>query len=1215
MAVNLKDKTEAAKFRVYIGFGGAGGKVLAALSEDIARDFEFSKVSDRAFSFYLVDTDMAELEASAKAIEHNLGRFCTDLMVETIPLGSIFHDEFSFELVNKFKNLPDEQTRKKLAESWWLKTDGRPLVFPGIINPIQGSSQMPLASRIMAWWNSEEIKKRVAACVLEYKRRHDASEGDDVDMYFVSSLAGGTGRGCWSTLAFMFREEFRANGIIARPIGLFIDAGCFAPPTPPADQQARIRLNSLTGVSELRMWLKNAVDTTGNKKRYVLPSLFHPLDDDLAVVDNFRGAPKESQEPSGRSAALDTYYGDPVDNAVLFFKGNRYVPFLRSAEAYYDFVGQTLYAIARCKEFQSFAINNSDGSQVGSAGASTAAVPADQLLDYIKSAKQAHLTGVELQVQDNFDARWQKAWQKVAIESTLDAWSTENDTVRDALEGLAKALESDKLDDICRKASELDQVGSTLTEALALGWHKMLFGPLHHQLRTEKGSGNYLPAYLNEPGKILADGIIRYIMQMFVSGSENTATESAPSSSQAVEDLGRFTLVECLKAVGRAKEKLQERPSADEQTRQPGSVADLQRLIKKLSGKEHLLYGKRFNAKEKAEIQTAALNLIKDRIMADYQHALPLAKAYALARLTDVETLLHLFVNDYEQRHKLALHDVKQIEGECFVKVETWSRGQTAEADYRLLVPADAFDTESKVRHLLRLPMTAELRKELDDEIEQELASVGNEDGPAEAAQARRALDACEAARRSISEAALEEAHYQGFLSRAEQMKFRNTVSESLDKGLHGLEASPGFIERHFALDKVVERLAGIAADAFATLVRNERERLREEFLKVFGFDLESKEEPPTTLKMCCNLAAYLAGNCHPFVELEGELAKKPSDVSVFLPAIAGNSESDVKRAVFNSDAAKKYKLEEMSQTGRNMQVHVLQKDRDANYNPFVVFALSVILFPGWEADSKESPNLGGVASLNYWCDEKVKQMLTAAEIKETGRNLATGGRPDLTKNGGIGFLDPRFVTDSGWRSLRWRPWSAKEAESETVDARGLALAYACLGNFQPETGEEEQLAQSLIAKLAEKKKWQLPLLAKAKDGNKWTWARTVYKPKEPSSHTSGVGDDCSWKKAGGMASLWKMAQTFLALSPKDIEALNWEIAQCRQYLASREVEASPSQLEAFAESVNRFLKWLMEEDVEKNYDNDDDQQKKDQMNTLFKAASNASSKLFENTK
>jgi hypothetical protein len=356
---------------------------------------------------------------------------------------------------------------------------------------------------------------------------------------------------------------------------------------------------------------------------------------------------------------------------------------------------------------------------------------------------------------------------------------------------------------------------------------------------------------------------------------------------------------------------------------------------------------------------------------------------------------------------------------------------------------------------------------------------------------------------------------------------------------------------------------------------------LREEIRKLFGFDIGESTRSPRPEQCFANVASYIAGHCQPFCDIaDGERAL--SKVGLWLPVLNEEPEA-LQKAICNSQVARDFGLGTEEGAKRRLVVNV-ETPSDPFYNPFTIVAMSYCEFPQWNARPGESDNFGGVISVDYWKGNiKLKAMLEGAEIQETAKNLAVGGVPRLTKNGGIGYLEPRFVTDSKWRRLRWRPWAQGEEELEAVDAKALVFAYACLGNFHPEPDAGEATAKKVLGLLEAGANWRLPLLQR--DGVKWAWKRKLYvqNPADGQSHEEGTqGKDFLWKVNEKLPTLSKLVQFFEALQPKEVAALKWEWQRSRQLLSSLEVNTS--QARALQEANRRFLLWLIETDALANY-------------------------------
>src|ERR1017187_10143001 len=106
---------ESKTFNLYVGFGGAGGKSLAAFADHVSCDFDAGRKADSAYSFVLVDTSQDDLADSSSRIRKSLGHFCTNLMVKTISLGRPFSSSFVDALCEKFQKVSKSGDSKALA--------------------------------------------------------------------------------------------------------------------------------------------------------------------------------------------------------------------------------------------------------------------------------------------------------------------------------------------------------------------------------------------------------------------------------------------------------------------------------------------------------------------------------------------------------------------------------------------------------------------------------------------------------------------------------------------------------------------------------------------------------------------------------------------------------------------------------------------------------------------------------------------------------------------------------------------------------------------------------------------------------------------------------------------------------------------------------------------------------------------------------------------
>ena len=76
---------------LFVGFGGSGGKTLAAFARMVADDSELADQGDRKFYFLLVDTDSGDLKRAKAMIEKEFRRSANSSpVIETLDLAHVF---------------------------------------------------------------------------------------------------------------------------------------------------------------------------------------------------------------------------------------------------------------------------------------------------------------------------------------------------------------------------------------------------------------------------------------------------------------------------------------------------------------------------------------------------------------------------------------------------------------------------------------------------------------------------------------------------------------------------------------------------------------------------------------------------------------------------------------------------------------------------------------------------------------------------------------------------------------------------------------------------------------------------------------------------------------------------------------------------------------------------------------------------------------------
>jgi hypothetical protein len=1174
-------------FNLYIGFGGAGGKVLSALAECIHQDFEASKQADMDYAFVLVDTDQADLRASSEKIERNLSGLVSraNLLVDTIAMGGPFKTKFSKEVFTAYdryrRNLRAGQ-ENLLQRAWWMVpgaagAESTPLTLPGVEDPKEGASQMPLASHLMTFWNEARIKDVVGRIVDGFKVRFAEQAGNKrINMYFVTSLAGGTGRGSWAALSFLFRHAFEDRGIQASPLGLFLDAGVFEPRFSKSDPDVmtQLRLNALTGFSELAMFLRNATEFNPGKEllgrtgklAYELPSL--------------KGGTMFTAQAAGH-----TREGGPVDGALLIFRESETVPYLTTEDRYYELAGQALFMCLRDSDFRSKSWNNRGANALFAVGASMAAVPTAELIQYVESYKRWYFLERELNesgdLKDKQEASFKEVRDQAKPEGLLKILTQEAEQATGYTTVLGTYLK-DKSKDVADIIAYAEKQKSSFKFDTSIPrWVRTLGFKLEPDEASSRDESNSdasvreLPFSAKDDAGRVAETIVRAVMWEFTRSSS-----------------GAMPLKACRKALKDIRKSWQDwRPPSG--TAGGKSRADLVADLKKASKRGGFLglTGERFSEKEILGLVTTA-SLINSREAAQAA-ATQLAQLSptVIERLDEAEKFADELLAVLASRAK---EIKKNVKASCFVVIDT--DGKQLDEAPELLVPDARFGADVRVQYELKPIRNSDHEKRLNAAIEAQWEKK-------EDSESRLFAPMIQASKAAVFSAMAAEAGAPGIYAGREKTK--QALVDGFVQAIDVLRCDPGFVEANFSLAKVLEEYLELIPKIHERLKGAAQKGFAENLRRVFG--ITNPASPGNVEDCVAGLAAYVAANCHPFARLVPNSDSQFS-VRVFVPAVGNwensdNASGEVEKRIARSPVTKERKLSFGQGTeGRTAKVWVSAGNR------FAIGAFSAAGTKEWlDPDSK---NLGFL-SLEYWQENDNKNVLAkllwAAEERGPA-NLAYGHEHAF--NGGIGFIDPRFVEDDAWANLRWRPWPRPDpvsAEGEQADVDALCLAYLCLGNFVPEANRKkyDASASETIAKLHERN-WELPILAKDAEGSGWSWKRKAYR-QDLSEVTEG---ECGWKKSK-LKSLRDMIAAFRAIPPEGKALLHQEIEALRVLLKfGGELDLQASQREALCRSVDSFLNYVIEE-VLPGYKDRDSAAAMAEIGAILASAAKASSRLL----
>ena len=318
------------KIHLFVGFGGSGGKTLAHFAKLASQDREWAKDADERVFFLLCDTDQDELAQAERDIAAAFEPLGCNPMVRHISLADGVQS-MDQHISHVFESASDEG-RSRLADHWWVDENENPFVASFLAAPpTQGAGQCPPVASFLAWNQADAMRRTINDIVQTMKKKTPTGQGSaPVDVTFVSSLAGGTGRGCWPMLGFLIREALASNDLLCFPQGYFFDQSCFSNVKSSQPGQAhKLVVNSLTGLSELIMWVRND-EPSATPVLHNLPRLASAADTTQDVLDIQLGS-----GPKGKGKS-------PLNHAWAIFNESKSIELDTSVD-FYRMVAGCLY--------------------------------------------------------------------------------------------------------------------------------------------------------------------------------------------------------------------------------------------------------------------------------------------------------------------------------------------------------------------------------------------------------------------------------------------------------------------------------------------------------------------------------------------------------------------------------------------------------------------------------------------------------------------------------------------------------------------------------------------------------------------------------------------------------------------------------------------------------------------------------------------------------
>jgi hypothetical protein len=1098
------DATVAApEARIFVGMGGSGIKTLAKFAEMLTQHREEAAHSELFTAFLLVDTNGDDLRNFDRQIRNAYAYIHRDPIISTVHLSADITDFSSF-VANKLQKAGHHE---RLQDAWWYRTDRKDEPFTALQlrgSPTRGAGQCPLVSTFLAWNQLPEIERAIAGLLDSLQNRSALGaniQNWSLDVSIVAGLAGGTGRGCWHLVASKVREALRNLNRRPKPVGYFFDATVFQNDVMNRDavEAMKLRVNSITGVSELIGWLRNEYVRNNDipPVSFRLPSLERPEDtaadwiDTARLTTNVRG--ESLTATSGRA---------PLSEAFVVFASGKQGS-LGDATNYYQAVANALYA----RLFGTIAgsvVN--EGGGFGGLGAATISVPITGIKRYVheyirqflprqyaKSTDPATLK----QVVDGVVA-WLEIPSIIPKKGDVAATNVPQRiyyAVRSRLASQLKNLDEqlasrdyEDAEETCKHLANWSETPDGKSSAIEAVKHEVATRLWGHQSSPDVPCSDGLLRSLGVADRLehdeffaiyggnqkiarsnaLAEGL-RRVLQRSEIIIRTGAAGSEELKKYAIDGYGaKYAIASAI--VVRLREiadgLISAMPDAVAQG-QSGSESPLAVFERARSG----LLTSGVTEKERRDILMAAeawivakaTKHVRESLRQIILEAVENTQAIALALSTTMESL-NQAANRMEQ-------DIQRSRDNHF-----WNEQDFAD----ILAPSSPV-FRKKMLSIQELQAVAD-----DDDLEAELHRLMRDNSLQGFVEQRTLFE------RKMQSWVDANSNPDQKSIKTHTERLKDDISDGISLMADQFMLPPDFYERSFGFFVTVKKLIGKWGETMLQRAGSPQDfaKLKQAFKLQFGPDYpESTGGQPKQLTeeeldkfakvVCTTMAIQLGGRCDPlftqrFDEGEGSRFDR---VTVVLPT--EQVFDDKFREAVDAEATKN---PQFSRAGLFQACTTFQKFDGGN--PFNMIAYATQQFQDWGNDT----GIDRIASLGYYQDADTIRWLKACEDPSGASVFLDDKRfelPNAQLTFGLGFISPLFVRDPHLKERRWSPWDDSKARSANKRSDRLDLAvYAILD-------EPPVPKAKLITAVHRKADWHLPLLSfdsKGEDASVPAW-------------------------------------------------------------------------------------------------------------------------------
>lgn len=1037
-----------------VGCGGSGITTMTSLNRLLAENPEMRHEMHQKIFYLACDTEEAKVDQFERDIKDQM-MGAPSPYVERILLSdkySILNSITQPYFVRPFKD-KDDRGLARLKENWWFDEKGKPFNAKGVTNLKLGAGQCPPASYGLAWRNLPIIESAVNRIVKKMMEKGDGGSCPRFNLFVVSGLAGGTGRGCWNLITFKIRQVLQKDSVFLSPVGIFFDANVFDNVQKKyPNNEIPLKVNALTGLSELSFWMKSARDEQ-SEFCYRLPAMENPAQKGTDVL-------KVDLETNPTS-------GSPVNSAFLVC-GKSNTAVLDDNAQYHEMAGAALYSMITNSDITGQLVNNPDPYN----GLSAVTFEVDTL----------HL---------------QTYFESIARDVTLEYLMRDVEPVEDQVKDFLRETPL-----TIRVASGEDlnpETDGTLIQRAAAALLKRYAGKFSTMLSemADAKSKSAARDVIDTVETILKPASAKLVAEAVAEALASCEIDPLAAVREAMETVYKGRAGQ-LPSIGRARRFLKQLRAdlkasfsdTEDADFLKNAKDDTLKAVTNASGRTAVEFFKGeacFNEQERRSLLLEGANKV-------YSGDIPRGiVAVNFGRLRDAFAAAYKPVFDYIDMIVNAftnMDNFAQVARSKFrQEAPIAAGGRTGDDAFSLLfaTPDTIESTVAEATSVKRFyRRTLKPVVESEESLRELVSRYVQSNGGLEKF-IRSAIDSKELVALSGNDVDPD----------AESRFIRKLVEATRSS----VRVNDEFMAKEFTFMNVLERNRKYwnrwIREAQGDLNRYHDIAFR--FKLYFGTEFERSinsddKELPNTDRMLLQIATSLTKSCAPWwiTDPSDDPNKNVTNVLLFMP----EQERKVANAAEFGNEIERQMRDDDPDAIRDRKVEVKwMTDNNQGITQFMISAFST--------DSAGS--LGGeigpidrIRSLDYYREPKVAQWMAMVE-KENGESIFKEG------TNGIGYVSPIFLKNEKVSTNRWKPWSTVEIDDdEFLDTAASALLYSLLGHGLTEK-ESSRIDESL-AEIG----WKFPLI-KGIGKQMYAMTRKAYEWDEDEDKAIDSGA-CAWK-------------------------------------------------------------------------------------------------------